>query len=112
MAVGCVGALLTPYLVTLTHKCALSLPLLLQVKEQIAQDKFGKGYDELTAHERIQVGGTKGGIVTKVRACSETANMYWVRECVHRAGYVLTDNARNGSIACSSSHLSYIAADI
>ncbi|WIA08715.1 hypothetical protein OEZ86_011301 [Tetradesmus obliquus] len=32
------------------------------VKEQISQDKFGKSYDELTAHERIQVGGTKGGI--------------------------------------------------
>ncbi|KAF6261007.1 hypothetical protein COO60DRAFT_1700084 [Scenedesmus sp. NREL 46B-D3] len=32
------------------------------VKEQISQDKFGKSYDELTAHERVQVGGTKGGI--------------------------------------------------
>jgi hypothetical protein len=35
------------------------------VKEQIAQDKYGKSYDELTAHERIVVGGTKGGITTK-----------------------------------------------
>lgn len=35
------------------------------VKEQIAQDKFGKSYDECTAHERVQIGGTKGGIVTK-----------------------------------------------
>ncbi|KAI8462912.1 MAG: hypothetical protein J3K34DRAFT_527415 [Monoraphidium minutum] len=35
------------------------------VKEQIAQDKFGKSYDELSAHERVQIGGTKGGIVTK-----------------------------------------------
>lgn len=34
------------------------------------QDKFGKSYDECTAHERIQVGGTKGGIVTKVRGCA------------------------------------------
>lgn len=29
------------------------------VKEQIAQDKFGKSYDEITAHQRVQVGGTK-----------------------------------------------------
>ncbi|KAI8462911.1 MAG: hypothetical protein J3K34DRAFT_527414 [Monoraphidium minutum] len=35
------------------------------VKEQIAQDKFGKSFDELNGHERQQVGGTKGGIVTK-----------------------------------------------
>eukprot|EP00877_Chromochloris_zofingiensis_P014866 jgi/Chrzof1/9633/Cz04g10120.t1 len=32
------------------------------VKEQIAQDKFGKSYDELDGHERQRVGGTKGGI--------------------------------------------------
>lgn len=34
--------------------------------EEIAQKKFGKSYDQLTPHERIQVGGTKGGMTTKV----------------------------------------------
>ncbi|KAG2493314.1 hypothetical protein HYH03_008449 [Edaphochlamys debaryana] len=29
--------------------------------EKIAQEKFSKSYEELDAHERIQVGGTKGG---------------------------------------------------
>ncbi|PNH11123.1 hypothetical protein TSOC_002082 [Tetrabaena socialis] len=28
---------------------------------RIAQEKFGKSFDECTAHERIQVGGVKGG---------------------------------------------------
>lgn len=47
-----------------------------RVKEQIAQNKFGKSYDECTAHERVQIGGTKGGIVTKVgieRCCCSPA---------------------------------------
>ncbi|EFJ43814.1 hypothetical protein VOLCADRAFT_95970 [Volvox carteri f. nagariensis] len=28
---------------------------------KIAQDKFGKSFEELDAHQRIQVGGVKGG---------------------------------------------------
>lgn len=94
------------------------------VKEQIAQDKFGKSYDECTgeqqalamcvpaveqmrmdcdgmgssktqsrqmlmhfavapaAHERIQVGGTKGGIVTKVRCSSRQLPLRLVTLCM------------------------------
>ncbi|KAG2440932.1 hypothetical protein HXX76_003785 [Chlamydomonas incerta] len=33
----------------------------MQELNKIAQDKFGKSFEECDAHERIQVGGVKGG---------------------------------------------------
>ena len=44
--------------------CAANTHIVLPTLRSVPP-QFGKSYDELTAHERIQVGGTKGGITTK-----------------------------------------------
>eukprot|EP00877_Chromochloris_zofingiensis_P003420 jgi/Chrzof1/13079/Cz07g19020.t1 len=41
------------------------------VKEQIAQEKFGKSFDDLEGRERQSVGGTKGGQARKEQLASE-----------------------------------------
>jgi hypothetical protein len=41
------------------------------VKDQIAQEKFGKNFDELDSMQRIQVGGTKGGITRREQMGTE-----------------------------------------
>lgn len=40
-------------------------------KEQIAQEKFGKSFEELEGRERVIVGGTKGGRHRKEQMAEE-----------------------------------------
>jgi hypothetical protein len=41
------------------------------VKDQIAQEKFCKNFDELDSMQRIQVGGTKGGMTRREQLGTE-----------------------------------------